>query len=172
MVIFFMRYFISLGSNLGRDRMNNLLTAIILLNDPGRIIKMSSVYETEPVNVLMDTNKFLNMVIEYECNLNPSLLLKKLKEIEQKMGRDLNNSHNKPRIIDLDILFAENQVVNSNGLIIPHTDIENRAYVLLPLKEIAPDFIHPVLKIPVYDLVKEISNTAKLLKYYDKIILK
>jgi 2-amino-4-hydroxy-6-hydroxymethyldihydropteridine diphosphokinase len=87
------------------------------------------------------------------------------------MGRDLTNSHNKPRIIDLDILFAENLIIDSPELIVPQADLEKRAYVLLPLLEITPQFTHPLLKLTIRELALKLNNSGEGVKYRDKVIL-
>lgn len=126
---------ISLGTNLG-DREQNLKTALKKISLFAKLKKKSSIYETEPVGY-KDQGMFLNMVVEIETNLTPQKLLAKLNEIEHKMGR--NRSHeikNGPRIIDLDILTYGNEKVNEPNLKIPHPRMNEREFVLKPLKEI------------------------------------
>ena len=107
-----MKYYMSLGSNLG-NRKNNLQKAISFLRKKGKISKISSVYETEPVSMNISAKKFLNLVLSIESTLDPFKLLSKIKEFEKKMGRNLENSKNKPRTIDIDILIAGNQILNT-----------------------------------------------------------
>ena len=101
------------------------------------IILESSIYETEPLH---NTNQayFFNKVIEIQTKLNPYKLLEKVKSIESIMGRDLNNSHNSPRIIDIDILVFDDLTINSDKLILPHPRICERRFVLEPWSEITP----------------------------------
>lgn len=143
-----MIYFLALGSNMG-DRRSNMEQAIALLERIGRVLKVSSIYETTPVAMAPDAGNFYNLVLSLDSDLSPYELLKVIKEIEKKMGRDVTTpaaSHNKPRTMDIDILLAEEQVINTEDLTIPHKEMHRRDFVLVPLNEIAPPVIHPVLK--------------------------
>jgi len=147
---------IALGSNLG-DREMNLKTAIVKMK--GRcmyIEKLSSFVETEPYGYT-DQPKFLNAVCLVETDLSPRTLLNTLLEIEREMGR-VRTVKWGPRVIDLDIVFYEDLIVNEEGLIIPHPDAHNRLFVLEPLSEIAPDLVHPVLKKTVQELLIELKQ--------------
>ncbi|MDQ1355331.1 MAG: 3-oxoacyl-[acyl-carrier protein] reductase [Acidobacteriota bacterium] len=131
------------------DRRSNMEQAIALLKTIGRVLKVSSIYETTPVAMAPGAGNFYNLVLSLGCNLSPHKLLKAAKEIEKKMGRDVTTpaaSHNKPRTMDIDIILAEDQVINTDDLTIPHKDMHRRDFVLVPLNEIAPAVIHPVLK--------------------------
>jgi len=131
-----------MGSNLG-DRSLNLLRAINLLIDlECRIILQSSTYKTSPVDNF-DQPYFFNKVILITTKLSPYNLLKNLKEIEQSMGRDIKNSHNLPRIIDIDILTFNDLAVNSSELVIPHPRASERKFVMKPWLEIAPEYEFP-----------------------------
>lgn len=133
---------IALGSNL-QDREKNLQKAIEKISNFSNTVKKSSIYETEPVGY-KDQGKFLNQVIEIETELSPRDLIIRLQEIEHKMGRK-REVKNGPRTIDLDILFYENEIVESDKLNIPHPRLHERKFVLDPLREIAPDKMHPQL---------------------------
>ncbi|AJG40763.1 2-amino-4-hydroxy-6-hydroxymethyldihydropteridine pyrophosphokinase [Thermotoga sp. RQ7] len=147
---------IALGSNLG-DREMNLKTAIVKMKERGMYIeKLSSFVETEPYGYT-DQPKFLNAVCLVETDLSPRTLLNTLLEIEREMGR-VRTVKWGPRVIDLDIVFYENLIVNEEGLIIPHPDAHNRLFVLEPLSEIAPDLVHPVLKKTVQELLIELKQ--------------
>ena len=137
-----MKYFIGLGSNLG-DRERNLEVAISSLEEFCSVLNKSSVYETKPVGYL-DQGDFLNMVVEVESALEPLVFFIRLQEVEHKMGR-VREVKNGPRVIDLDILLAEDLVINTPHLKIPHPRMHERGFVLEPLCEIAPDVVHPVL---------------------------
>lgn len=138
-----MRCFLSLGSNLG-DRAENIKRALDLLEASGvKIIQRSSLYETQPVD-LASQPWFYNQVVEAECRLDPQLLLAIIKDTERKMGRKSRQPKG-PRLIDIDILLAGEAVIQSEDLIIPHPRLEKRNFVLIPLKEISPDTIHPLL---------------------------
>lgn len=147
---------IALGSNLG-DREMNLKTAIVKMKERGMYIeKLSSFVETEPYGYT-DQPKFLNAVCLVETDLSPRALLNTLLAIEREMGR-VRTVKWGPRVIDLDIVFYEDLIVNEEGLIIPHPDAHNRLFVLEPLSEIAPDLVHPVLKKTVQELLIELKQ--------------
>lgn len=157
-----MRYFLSLGSNLG-DRRKNLNCAAALLRLEGiHIIKTSSVYETEPVGISSET-WFYNQVIEVESILTPPDLLSRAKHIEEQLGR-IPSGNNDSRVIDIDILLADNKTVNTDNLEIPHPRMSQRNFVLVPLAEVAPEFIHPVFYKKIKDLLQESSDQARVKK--------
>ena len=153
------KVFIGIGTNLG-DRSKNIEEALKNLESDGlKIVKKSPIYETEPYG-LTKQPKFLNCVVEANTTLAPQELLKALIEIEKKMGR-VRKIHWGPRIIDLDILFYDDLVIDEENLKIPHPDIKNRFFVLKPLLDIAPDFIHPVLKRTIKELLDELKGSNK-----------
>ncbi|MDI6845930.1 MAG: 2-amino-4-hydroxy-6-hydroxymethyldihydropteridine diphosphokinase [Candidatus Saccharicenans sp.] len=155
-----MRYFLSLGSNLG-NRSRNLAQARSLLQKAGvRIIRQSSVYETEPVDYL-DQPWFYNQVLEVETSRSPLALLNTVKEIEHRMKRQ-PTCEKGPRVIDIDILLAERTVVQTNRLVIPHPRLSFRNFVMVPLAEIAPDFVHPLLHLPISTLAEMTGDTAEV----------
>ncbi|MEW6556646.1 MAG: 2-amino-4-hydroxy-6-hydroxymethyldihydropteridine diphosphokinase [Elusimicrobiota bacterium] len=136
--------FIGLGSNKG-NRKKNILSAIELLKKNGqKILKKSSIYETKPYGYKKQ-KKFLNAVVKLKTNLSPLALLKLCKKVETAIGRT-NSFRWGPREIDLDILFYGKKVYRNQYLTIPHLDLHNRTFVLQPLTEIAPNFVHPVVK--------------------------
>ncbi len=133
--------FLSLGSNLG-DRAALLNEALNHLKTQGvRVIRRSSIHETEPQDYL-DQPRFLNMTVEVETELTPQELLAAIQKIETEMGRQRTIPKG-PRTIDIDILFYANQIISIAGLEIPHPRLTERHFVLDPLSEIAPDFRHP-----------------------------
>ena len=134
--------FLALGTNLG-DREANLRTAKELLAPKVVVEGESSIYITPPWGYA-DQPEFLNQVIKVQTCLGPRQLLKRLKAIEGEMGRQ-ETFRNGPRLIDLDILFYGQRVVQQEDLWIPHPRLQERAFVLVPLSDIAPDFIHPLL---------------------------
>ena len=138
------RVFIALGSNI-EPRKDFMDKAIAAIQTFGELINASSIIETEPFGFESETN-FLNAVIEIKTDLSPRALLLNLQEIEKKLGRK-SKSQNKnysSRTIDLDILYYGKQILVSPELTIPHPEIFNRDFVLIPLQEIAGDFVDPL----------------------------
>ncbi len=144
------RVFISFGTNLG-DREEKLRDAWRRVARVVDITRASAVYETEPWGVSAQP-RYLNVVIEGETDLAPQELLRALKAIEQAMGR-ITGMRYGPRIIDLDILFYDNLVYKTPDLEIPHPRITERRFVLVPLTELAPDFLHPQVKRSMRELL-------------------
>jgi 2-amino-4-hydroxy-6-hydroxymethyldihydropteridine diphosphokinase len=134
--------YLALGSNLG-DRAANLRAAIERLAPGLNVRRQSCIYETEPWGYA-DQPAFLNMVVEADTRLDPDSLLTFLKNIEAEMGREAT-FRNGPRLIDLDILFYDNLVLDTPPLVIPHPRLHERAFVLVPLADLAPEFLHPLL---------------------------
>jgi 2-amino-4-hydroxy-6-hydroxymethyldihydropteridine diphosphokinase len=151
------KLYLALGSNIG-DRAANLKAAIKAVKPEVQATKCSPVYETPPWGY-DDQPQFLNQVIEAETDLPPGELLAHLKEIEKQLGRE-KTFKNGPRIIDLDIIFYDDLVVNSPPLIIPHAHMQERAFVLIPLAAIAPDFRHPILKESVSELLAKVDQSG------------
>lgn len=135
------RYFLALGANEG-DRFENIRKAITWLNQLGEIAAVSSFYESSPVG-MKGSGDFINLVLEFHSTQVPSSLLRQIKEFEASCGRDIGHSHNRPRPIDIDILFAGDRIIQSEVLTVPHPRLKERAFVLIPLREIAPEFRHP-----------------------------
>jgi 2-amino-4-hydroxy-6-hydroxymethyldihydropteridine diphosphokinase len=136
------RYFLSLGGNLG-DREGTLrgATAAIEMHC-GRVIAASDLFETAAWR--MQGSTFLNQALCIESMLEPGALLEKLLEIERQLGRTRNPGGYADRTIDIDILLCGDLVINEPGLTIPHPHLADRLFVLEPLSQIAPDFVHPV----------------------------
>ena len=144
--------YVALGSNLG-DKEANLRRALELLIERGvEIVKTSTFISTEPYGVT-DQPQFLNGVCEVRTSLVPLALLHTLLEIEQEMGR-VRLRHWGERNIDLDLLLYEDVVLDTEELKLPHPDMQNRDFVLLPLAEIAPELVHPILQ----KSIEELSN--------------
>lgn len=146
------RIYIALGTNIG-DRRKNLQTAIKQLPASIKVLRTSSVYETPPWGYT-DQRSFYNMVLEAETSLQPKALLASLKDIEARMGREAS-FRNAPRVIDLDILFIDDKVLQSGSLSIPHPRMAGRGFVLVPLTELAPDLIHPKFGISVAEMLAQ-----------------
>lgn len=150
--------YIGIGSNLG-NREENCEKAVSLLEESGiRVLKRSSLIETEPWGV-KDQPKFINMAVEAETQIAPEELLRIVKEIETALGRRETTRWG-PRIIDLDILLYDNLTINTPELQIPHPGIKDREFFLKPLSEIAPEKIHPLLKKSIRDLLLELLQTS------------
>ncbi|MFC2033956.1 2-amino-4-hydroxy-6-hydroxymethyldihydropteridine diphosphokinase [Chloroflexota bacterium] len=153
--------YLGLGSNMG-NRQNNLDEAISLLSARLKMGNISSVYDTEPIGTF-EQSRFLNLVCQVYTRLSPEELLALAKGIEMKMGRT-PDTHNAPRPIDIDILFYGDQIIETPNLIIPHPRITERAFVLIPLAEIAPNLVHPIEDKTAKELLKEITEKQSVLK--------
>ncbi len=155
---------LSIGSNLG-DRKKNIISAVSLINERiGEIIKISSVYMTEPWG--FESEKyFLNLVVIVKTTLSPDELLFECQQIETMLLRkkSLKNEY-KSRSIDIDILFYNDIIINKKDLIIPHPLIHKRKFVLLPLLELNQDFKHPVLKSSIKELFEKCDDAGKIRK--------
>jgi len=156
------RVYVGLGSNLG-DRLKNINDALHRLALISIIEKASLIYETEPWG-LTNQPKFLNQVVRCSTSLEPLLFLHALKKIEQELGRKATVRYG-PRLIDLDILFYDNLILHTPDLSIPHPSIAERAFILVPLAEISPGLMHPVLRKTVRELLNNIDlNGVKTYK--------
>jgi 2-amino-4-hydroxy-6-hydroxymethyldihydropteridine diphosphokinase len=157
------RVFLLLGTNLG-DRTGNLRQAMEAIDQQaGKIVKTSSVFETSAWGKT-DQPAFLNQAIEIYTRLEAEELLTRLLSIEERLGRK-RREHWGERIIDIDILFFGEETYTSPHLAIPHPQLGNRRFTLIPLNEIAPDFVHPLLKKKVSDLLAECTDRLSVTKY-------
>ena len=148
--------FLAFGSNLG-NRSANLKAAVMNLTPQMTVKKKSSVYETPPWG-FKEQNAFLNLVVKAETYLDPEPLLRHLKRLEAALGR-VPNFQNGPRLIDIDILFFDDRIINTSPLVVPHPRLHERAFVLVPLVEIEPDLIHPTLHRTVSSLLEGVDKS-------------
>ncbi len=156
--------YLGLGSNMG-DRSANISEAMELLSRRVQLGKVSAVYDTEPMGDT-DQPRFLNLVCQAYTRIEPAALLALAKVIETKMGR-VHGKRNSPRPIDIDILFYGDQVMDTPELVIPHPRIMERAFVLIPLAEIAPDLKHPVSGQTMKELLGGITEKQGVFKWED-----
>jgi 2-amino-4-hydroxy-6-hydroxymethyldihydropteridine diphosphokinase len=145
------KVFLITGGNIGDRKKNLELAASSIEKNIGHIVKSSSIYETEAWGNT-DQDSFYNQIHIVKSQLSAKEVLCKILQIEKEMGR-IRTIKNAARIIDIDILFFNNEIINNSILTIPHKEINNRRFVLMPLQELAPDLIHPVLKMSISKLL-------------------
>lgn len=164
------RVFLGLGSNMGAREVH-LNTATHALQQLGtvKVVWTSSVYETDPYGKT-DQPKFLNAVVEIETGLLPQDLYPQLRTIEQQVGRT-GSEHWGPREIDIDILVYDGFVRHDGGVTVPHPDMEQRKFVLVPLNEIAPDLVHPVNGMTVAEMLAACRDSGRVVRSLHRIKL-
>lgn len=158
--------YISLGSNI-ENRIEHCIKALNELSEFSGLKAVSSFYETEPFGV-SNQNNFINCAAEVHTALKPHELLDNLVNTEKKLGRDSKGDY-RPRTIDLDIVFYNDLILETDSLVIPHKQAHLRKFVLEPLCEINPDLIHPVLRRPISDILQNLSSdqyVKRIGKYY------
>jgi 2-amino-4-hydroxy-6-hydroxymethyldihydropteridine diphosphokinase len=153
--------YLSLGSNLG-DRQPNLRNATGRLLELGDVVEVSSLYETEPVEVT-DQPWFLNCAVAVRTELMPREFLAGILAIEKSMGR-VRTQPKGPRVIDIDILLFGAQTINTPQLTVPHPAMTERRFVLEPLAEIAPEVVHPTTKKTIRELLRALSKDGAKVK--------
>ena len=158
--------YVGLGSNLG-DRAGNLLLGVRgLLEASFQVTKLSAIYETEPVGLDYEAPCFLNMVAEIRATgITPTQMLARMLRIEYLLGRT-DKSQNKPRTVDLDLLFYEQEQMDTPFLTVPHPRAHLRRFVLVPMNEIAHTFNHPLLHKDMGLLLAECSDDSHIARWY------
>ena len=156
--------YVGIGSNLG-DRAGNLLLGVRgLLEASFAVKKLSAIYETEPVG-LEDAPIFLNMVAEIQAEgITPTQMLARMLRIEFLLERT-DKSLKKPRTIDLDLLFYAHEKTDTPFLTIPHPRVHLRRFVLVPMNEVAPSYLHPILHKDIRTLLRECKDTSRVLRW-------
>ena len=146
--------YLSLGTNIEPKKLN-ILNALNQIKEKISIIDLSPPYMSDPVG-FESSSIFINLVLKGKTDLKPYKLLEYLKETELKLGRKSTN-YVTDRIIDIDIIFYEDLIINQNGLVIPHPRMQSRHFVLTPMCDLNPDFIHPVLGLKTSQLLDELE---------------
>ena len=162
--------FVLLGSNLG-DREHLVNQACKMIGERcGKIVAESSLYESEPWG-FQSEHWFLNQVVEVQTQLSPDEMMRQLLEIEKELGRDRSTPHEGyvSRPMDLDILYFGNQIVDTQLVTAPHPRLHQRRFTLLPLCDIAPDFVHPTMKKTNLQLLDECQDTG-IVHIYNKVL--
>lgn len=154
--------FLLIGGNMGNREENFEIAKKGIEQNCGTIIRSSSLYETAAWGKT-DQPSFLNQALEIETKLNATQLMRHILKVEKMMGRERKEKYG-PRIIDIDILLFNQEQYDYSFLKIPHPELQNRRFALIPLTEIAPDFQHPVLKKSISELVKECRDTSDVKK--------
>ena len=151
---------IALGTNLNSkfgDREANLREAVRRIAALGVVRSVSSFFDTEPVGFL-DQPRFLNGALALETELEPAALMRALLDVERSMGRERERAMAKgPRVIDLDLLLYGDVVMATEELTLPHPEMQERRFVLEPLAEIAPEWVHPVLRLTVREMLERVT---------------
>ena len=167
--------YIGVGSNIG-DRARYLDAAVDAMRDLGEVIALSQVYDTEPCDVPSPQNRYLNMVVGLDTALSPIQLLDGMLAIERNHGR-IRTVRNAPRTLDLDILFYGSLKIDSHRLTVPHPRAHDRAFVLVPMSDIAPSLQHPTVNRTIRELCADVSasgivrlGTLAQLKHRDQVV--
>jgi 2-amino-4-hydroxy-6-hydroxymethyldihydropteridine diphosphokinase len=150
-----------LGGNEG-DVKSSFKNSILQLSKFGKIVNLSKIYETQPWGFLTK-DKFLNQAIVFETELTPLDLLFSINQIEENLGRIRNEEQWTSRNIDIDILFYNDEIISHQKLIVPHMLIQDRKFVLVPLCEIIPEYIHPIFNKTMLELLQECSDNLEVI---------
>jgi 2-amino-4-hydroxy-6-hydroxymethyldihydropteridine diphosphokinase len=151
--------YLCIGGNLGEREANLEETRMFIEFNMGDVLEVSSVYES-PAWEMQDEPSFLNQVVKISTDLSPDALLAEIEELEEFYGRERKEGQYLSREMDVDILFFDDLIIESEKLIVPHPRMQLRRFVLTPLAEIVPEFVHPVLKITVSELLKNCQDNS------------
>jgi 2-amino-4-hydroxy-6-hydroxymethyldihydropteridine diphosphokinase len=160
--------YLLIGGNIG-NRMKYLESAIeIIAQGTGKVIRTSSVYETEPFG-FSAMKQFFNICVLVETELSPHKILEVILKVETSLGRKRVTEKLVSRTIDIDILFYDDVILNEPALIIPHPELYKRNFALIPMSEIGPEFIHPVLGKTITRLLEESTDRHKVVWFRDPL---
>jgi 2-amino-4-hydroxy-6-hydroxymethyldihydropteridine diphosphokinase len=157
------KLYLSLGSNLGPKKQQLKEALKMIAKKIGPILLRSSFYETEPWGFSSE-DLFLNIAVEVSATLSPQEILKQIDEIENFFGRERKCTTYTSRTMDIDILFYDDLIINDQNLTVPHPRIQSRRFVLVPMTEIAPCLIHPILQKSISDLLSICPDTSSMHK--------
>jgi len=155
--------YLMLGSNIGEKRKNLEKAADALAKAGNRILVRSPIYESEPWG-FQHSEYFYNQLIILQTEFPPKILLLKILEIEENMGRIRNSKEYEARIIDIDIIYYDKLVLNTESLVIPHPRMAERRFVLKPLLDLAPDLVHPVNGKTTWEMYRECEDELSIKK--------
>lgn len=164
--------YLSIGSNIG-ERLKFVEQAVSFLGlcEEINIIQTSALYETEPWGI-KDQNWFLNVAVEINTTLSPQDLLVKCNQIESTLGRNRNIEKRwGERTVDIDIIFYGTEIINTDILVVPHTRMHERAFVLVPMLEIAPEFVHPIFNKTIADLYESLVEVEDVFLYGTRSVM-
>ncbi len=154
--------FLGTGGNIGNKHKNFDEVVKIINKELGEIIRSSSVYETPPWGFESE-NPFWNQVLLIKTEYSPTELLDQIEKIENRFGRIREKGKYSSRKMDIDILFFDEEIINTETLTIPHPLLQKRLFVLVPLAEIAPDFVHPVLKKTSVEMLNNCEDKSEII---------
>lgn len=160
------KVYLLLGGNMGNKQLVFVQAADLLRERVGKITRRSAIYETEPWG-FESSDMFWNQVLELETDISAQKVLQKTLQIEHELGRTRKTNQYDSRVIDIDILLYDDQIIGMPELVIPHPRIQERKFVLVPLNELVPDLIHPGLQKSIYQLLVECPDQLKVEKVED-----